>query len=86
MITDRPDHGSLAGVNTSNTPERFVYKPDRNFHGVDSLSYKVRTDRGSSPSVKMPIYVAASRKTVASKSASSKTCFDKTANVTASPT
>lgn len=83
VITDRPNHGSLSGVNTSRTPERFVYKPDRNFHGVDSLSYKVRTTRGSSPSVKMPIYVAASRKTVASRSTGSRTCFDKTANLTA---
>jgi hypothetical protein len=85
VITDRPNHGSLAGVNTSSTPERFVYKPDRNFQGVDSLRYKVRTDRGSSPSVKMPIYVAASRKAVASTRTGSKTCFDKAASLTARP-
>jgi hypothetical protein len=85
VITDRPNHGSLAGVNTSSTPERYVYKPDRNFHGVDSLSYRVRTDRGSSPPVKVPIYVAASRKTVASASTGRKTCFDKAASLTARP-
>jgi hypothetical protein len=83
VITDRPNHGSLAGVNTSGTPERFVYRPDRKFRGVDSLRYKVRTDRGSSPSVKMPIYVAASRKAVAGKRTAGKTCFDKPANLTA---
>jgi len=85
VITDQPNHGSLAGVNTSSKPERFVYKPDRRFHGVDSLSYKVRTGRGSSPSVKMPIYVAASRRSVAGKSTGGKTCFGKPANLTAPP-
>jgi hypothetical protein len=85
VITDRPNHGSLAGVNTSGTPERFVYKPDRRFHGVDSLRYKVRTDRGSSPSVKMPIYVAASRKTVAGRRTGGKTCFGKPATLTVRP-
>jgi hypothetical protein len=83
VITHHPRHGSVRGVNASGTPERFVYVPDRHFHGVDSLGFKVRTDRGSSPSVTVPIYVAASRKVVASRATGGKACFGKAASLTA---